>query len=137
MADDLVEAARKERVVMENALAVISSIDAAGNFVKVSPASLSMFGYAPEELIGCPYWQIVSTDIWKRAQAAIGDLQTSIAAESLFETSITKKTGEQQTALWAVRWSESEHSMFCVINDITDRKRAEEALIASRCGCGP
>ena len=45
------EASRKERAIIENAVDVICSIDADGKFVAVSPACTQTWGYRPDELM--------------------------------------------------------------------------------------
>lgn len=71
MAEALDDAARKERAVVENALDVICAIDEEGKFARVSPASLKVWGYRPEELIGRPYIEMVMPeDVPKTNEAA-------------------------------------------------------------------
>ncbi|HEY9712088.1 MAG TPA: PAS domain S-box protein, partial [Chroococcales cyanobacterium] len=52
MADELDEARRKERAILDYAVDVICSIDADGRFKAVNPASLAVWGYAPDDLLG-------------------------------------------------------------------------------------
>ena len=53
MAEALVEAARKENAVIENAADVICSLDAKGNFISANPATERVLGYKPAD----PYWK--------------------------------------------------------------------------------
>jgi PAS domain S-box-containing protein len=130
MAEALAEAARKERAVIENAVDVICSIDAEGKFAAVSPASLKLWGYKPEELIGRAYTELVFSEDLEHTVAAFQSImqaQTSLPVENR----TMRKDGSIVSVLWSAFWSESERSMFCVAHDITERKQAEDAVRAS------
>src|SRR5262249_51248052 len=62
MAEALAEAMRKERLAVDNAVDVICSIDADGNFTAVNPASFKVWGYAADDLIGRSYRELVLPD---------------------------------------------------------------------------
>lgn len=130
MAAALAEAARKERAVIENAVDVICSIDAGGNFAAVSPASAKLWGYKPEELIGKSYTQLIAREDLEKSVAAFEEIMKGAPAAPV-ENSTERKDGSKVSVLWSVFWSESEKSMFCVAHDITERKQAENALRAS------
>ncbi len=127
MADALAEAVRKERAIIENALDVICSIDEERRFTAVSPASVQVWGYLPEELIGKCFTDMIHPDEVATAIKAMD----SIMAENVlvpFENRIVRKDGAVVQVLWSAYWSMAERSMFCVAHDITERKRAEELL---------
>ncbi len=120
----LTEYARKERAVIENAVDVICSVDAASKFAAVSPASLQLWGYKPEELVGRNWIELVDE----------GDLDRSLKwAEKLrsgsqtgpVENKVKRKDGSLIDMAWSAHWSEAEQSMFCVAHDVTERKEVE------------
>jgi PAS domain S-box-containing protein len=124
MAGALALAAQKERALVENASDIICSLDGEGKFVNMNPASLKLWGYQPEEIIGQHYSQFV----------VVEDLGKSAAAESRvqlghdltdFENRFVHRDGTEVWMTWSVTWSESQRLMFCVARDITARKRAE------------
>ncbi|HEY9715754.1 MAG TPA: hypothetical protein V6C72_19935, partial [Chroococcales cyanobacterium] len=55
MASTLLESARKERAVIDNALDIICTIDRDERVKAINPASLATWGYPPEELQGRRY----------------------------------------------------------------------------------
>lgn len=127
MAGALAEAARKERSVIENALDVICSIDENGKFVAVSPASVNVWGYQPEELVGRRFTELILTEDIENTL----DCTRRIMIEQLllpFENRVMRKNGTLVHILWSAYWSNAERCMFCVAHDITDRKRAEDML---------
>jgi PAS domain S-box-containing protein len=125
MADLLNEAQRREKAVIDNALDVICSISGEGRFVEVSPASLISWGYAPVELLGSRYVELLERTGTKKQSEQMMDLIKD-ASKSSFENRITRKDGTGVDMLWSAQWSPRENSWFCVAHDITDRKRAEQ-----------
>lgn len=131
MANALAEAARKERAVVQHALDVICSVDAEGNFSAVSPASASVWGYAPEELVGTRLFELVTPDDLAQTQLAFKRIRDDEVDPLPFESKVIRKDGTIVHILWSAYWAPSEESMFCVAHDITERKLAEDQLRAS------
>jgi PAS domain S-box-containing protein len=106
---------------------VICSVYAEGRFVKVSPASLKVWGYTPEELVGRQYITLVAPEDIDKTSRASGEIRAGKALTN-FENRYRHKDGHLVDVLWSASWSESEQLTFCVARDITDRKRVENAL---------
>jgi PAS domain S-box-containing protein len=130
MADALTEASRKERAVIENAADVICSVDADGKFVAVSPACEATWGYQPDELTGRRFIELIAPEDVNATIKAVRSIRSQKGTMP-FENRTRRKDGSLVNVLWSAYWSESERSMFCVAHDITQRKRAEEAIKAS------
>ena len=127
MASALAESAKKQRSVIENALDVICSIDENGKFTAVSSASVKVWGYQPEELIGRRFTELILTEDIESTL----DCTRRIMIEHLllpFENRVMRKDGTLVHILWSAYWSSAEEVMFCVAHDITDRKLAEDLL---------
>jgi PAS domain S-box-containing protein len=125
MTDLLHEAQRREKAVIDNALDVICSINGDGRFFEVSPASTSVWGYPPVELLGRRYVELLDRSGKKGGAEPANDLSKD-ASKSSFENRIMRKDGTAIDMLWSAQWSPKENSWFCVAHDITDRKRAEQ-----------
>lgn len=125
MANDLAEATRKERAILDNAVDVICSINAEGKFTAVNPASSQVWGIAPEKLIGMHYSDVIEKEDVSKFTEAIEN-QTKQQTNTLIniENKVTVDEHPVHT-LWSIRWSESEKSLFCVAHDISDRKEVE------------
>ena len=130
MADALIEASRKERAIVENAVDVICSIDVDGKFVQVSHACFSVWAYKPEELMGRRFIELVIPEDHQETIRSC-ELYALKKGRTQFENRTRRKDGQVVTVLWSTYWSESERSMFCVAHDITQRKLAEDAIRAS------
>ena len=120
----LTEYARKERAVIENAVDVICSVDAAAKFAAVSPASLQLWGYKPEELVGRDWIELVDQGDQDRCRKWAEKLRSS-GQSGPVENKVRRKDGSLVDMSWSATWSESEQSMFCVAHDITERKEVE------------
>ena len=130
MSDALELARQKELAVIENAEDVICTIDFNGTFAKVSPASVKVWGYAPEELTGRNFTEIISPGSVSETAALVHELMNG-RQSAPFESKIRRKDGTLVDILWSAHWSEGDKSLFCVAHDITDRKLAEDLLRAS------
>lgn len=127
MAQTLAESSRKERAVVENAVDVICSIDERGTVSKVSAASLNVFGYQPDDLLGRNYRVLLPKEEIEQTNKEFESIKSGQASEG-FESSIVKRDGQVISVLWSAHWSPEERSFFCVVHDITERKRAENLL---------
>jgi two-component system sensor histidine kinase/response regulator len=129
--DALAEAVRRERATVENALDVICTIDAEGRFVTVSPASLKVWGYPPEELIGRRYIELVAAEDVAKTDDVDATIKAGTAATD-FENRYRHKSGALVSILWTSYWSERERLFFAVARDITARKLIEVQLEHAR-----
>jgi PAS domain S-box-containing protein len=127
MAEALQQAARKERAIFENALDIICSLDAEGRFLKMSPSSFEIWGYRPEELIGRRYTEfLVPEEVEKSEQAEQEIIEGKPVTN--FENIYRRKDGAKVNMLWSAWWSDTDEVMFAMARDITERKRAENAI---------
>jgi PAS domain S-box-containing protein len=127
----LVDSERRYRGIFESLQDVYFRADAAGIIQLVSP-SIGSFGYDPSMLVGRPMSAFSSEE---RAREGIGAALDKDGAVTDFELSV--KGGNEET----FRVSLNAHRMFDergnsvgiegIVRDITDRKRAEESILAS------
>jgi PAS domain S-box-containing protein len=125
MANTITEAMRKERAIIDNASDVICSIRLEdGCFTSVSPASVAIWGYGPEELIGRTYTDIVTEETRKQTEEAFASA-SSAQTGVRFENLVRRKNGTTVDILWSAQSSPVEKSIFCVAHDITTRKELD------------
>lgn len=130
MADQLSEARRKERAILDNALDVICALDKNCRFQEVSPASIELWGYEEEFLLGHRLQEFIAEDTLAYAEEMFERARQS-SLDSPFESKVRKSDGDYIDTLWSVQWNEEDSTFYCVAHDISDRKRAEELLRAS------
>jgi PAS domain S-box-containing protein len=124
MAEELNEAQRKERALLNNAVDVICSIDTSGKFTAMSPASEQVFGFSEYELLGKNLTKIVHKDDIEHTQQALERIMSG-SKEPPFEARVIRKDKKTIDVLFGAHWNPTEDSIFCVAHNITERKDAE------------
>ncbi len=124
MAGTLAESARKERAIIEHAVDVICSVDSELKFLAVNPASETVLGYKPDEMIGTRCVEYMVPEDRKKTSAAFKKIIQDQAVAQL-ETRLVQKSGEIIEVVWSLQWSAQEHALFCVVHDISQSKAIE------------
>ncbi|HEY9784642.1 MAG TPA: ATP-binding protein [Candidatus Obscuribacterales bacterium] len=119
------EAQAKERAIIENSADVICSIGADGKFTAVSASSERLWGFEPHELLGRNFSALIDEHSRAATNAAIESAVASKSAQ-LIENQLIRKDGSRVDMAWSVAWVDKEHSLFCVVRDISDKKKLEE-----------
>ncbi len=123
----LKEARRRERAIVENAREVICSLSETGTVLEVNQACVTAWGHRQDELLQGPIARIIHDADSQMFLEKLAECSSQKQALS-FECRLITGSGVLKDMLWSVQWSETEERAFCVVLDITERKRAEEAL---------
>ncbi len=122
----------KFRHAFENAPTGMSMILPDGQYIDVNPMLCKMFGYSKEELISGTIYKITHPDDIERSNAWIKKMISGDRSEPEFEKRYLHKDGHIVWGLVKAEWIKDKNGnpkMSIVhIVDITERKRAEEAL---------
>jgi len=121
----LTEAARKERAVIDNAADLICSIDLNGVFAAVSPSAEKLWGYAPDELIGSNWMELIHPEDANRVTTWFRSLASTKSGDGETDTRVVRKNGVLMDMRWSAHWAPEERLMFCVAHDITERQELE------------
>ncbi len=125
--EGLSAALEKERLLLNNAVDVICTVDADGRFVSINPACQQLWGYSQEELIGRQYIQlVVPEDVPKTNEAAAKIMAGEKVTD--FENRYRHKDGSHVHVMWSATWSEDQQLIFSVARDITQRHLIGEKL---------
>ncbi len=127
MARSMKAARRREQAIVENSGDVICSIDHSDRFTAVNSASLRVWGYEPDELMGRYIADILVKDDVSETREAMKLAQQNNVACSL-ENRVRRKEGSLVAMLWSVLWSSPRKSYYCIAHDITQRRIQEEML---------
>src|SRR5205085_10619614 len=119
------------RLITENTSDMISVLDLEGNFIYASPSFRKVLGYDPEDLVGSNSFSLIHPDdkpaIASAFQEALFNKEGSIA-----EYRYKHRSGEWRTLEAVGSWIFNERGSpqrgVIASRDITERKRAEEAL---------
>ena len=126
MARELAEATRKEKLILDNAVDVICSLDSQGIFAAVNPAVQFSWGFEPEELIGQSYTQLIDSKGVPEFRETLERTRKGSGALASVENRVITDCGDRLDMQWSLRWSDTEKLFFCVAHDVSDRKRVEQ-----------
>jgi len=119
------------QLIMDNSLDVICTSNEEGQLVTVSAACQQLWGYAPTELVGTRYIDMVYPEDRPRTKEASAEVKAGHALKD-FENRHVHKDGSLVYMLWSAHWSEADKTMFAVGRDIAARKQAEQELLRHR-----
>jgi PAS domain S-box-containing protein len=122
--DALQDARHKERAIVEYVLAVICSLDEKGRFTAVNAAATTIWGWSPEDLIGKRLVSIVLAEDAAMTAAKLEKIAHS-EEKGILENRIVRMDQAICETHWALYWSQSEKTMFCVAQDVSERKRID------------
>ena len=127
----LAQSEAKFRQIVENANDVISLIDLEGHISYISPNLTNMTGYATSELEGKLLWPVIHPDDQARCLEAFHKVVTTGQKQSGVEYRANLRDGSwqwQATNLSTLHDADGNLQVISIARDISDRKRAEEAL---------
>lgn len=118
------QARRKERAMIDNAGEIICSLDGSLRLSEVNPA-VSKLGFTQDELLGTNVQSLIHPKDKEESHKHLESVKTG-GPEATFEARLRMKDGNFVYTEWSANWSADNRSIFCVIHDITERKRAEQ-----------
>ena len=128
------ESLREKTLALEHAVEGVAKLDAEGGILEINRAFEAVAGYEPGELTGNNWSVLVNPVEWQLAQQAVESMWN--AGKSEIECCGMRKDGlpfyMQCVLTHSVRGPERGNGFYCFMKDITERKRAEEAIRAAR-----
>jgi PAS domain S-box-containing protein len=129
------EAERQYRELVESASDLVWQLDPQGNWMFLNAASQRIYGYAPEEMLGRPFIEVVDPEYVAKDQAAF---RRVLRGEELrdYETVHRNANGEKRHLSFAARTYLDEHGAVVaargIARDVTERAAATAALQEAR-----
>lgn len=119
--------------LLDSSVDVICSVDPEGRFITVNSACKKLWGYAPEELIGKYYIDLV-VDEDKEATYRIAHAIMNGQETTNFENRFVRKDGSIVPVIWSARWDAEEQTMYSIAKDATEihRQRQKETEYEQR-----
>jgi len=131
----LADSQARYRSLVENISDVIFSLDVEGGVTYVSPVIQGLSGLTPDEIVGRPFLELVHSDDRPALSAVV---ERALAGQpEQHEFRLLGKDGGSRCVRASSRPLMEEGrvvGLTCVMSDITERKRAEEALRESEAG---
>jgi PAS domain S-box-containing protein len=116
--------ADRHRRLFETSLELILVTDRRGRFIEVSPSSVSILGYRPEEMTGRTGIEFLHPDDVETTRSEMRQARRGRLMRN-FETRYVHKDGQFVTLAWSGVWSEIEQLHFFIGRDVTEAKRTE------------
>jgi PAS domain S-box-containing protein len=110
--------------IMDSSLDVICSIDKEGTFLRVSEASINIWGYKPDELTGSNFINLVVEDDIEKTLNTDANVVNGVPLK-MFENRYNHKNGKIVPMLWSANWDANDKIIYCIAKDITENKLAE------------
>lgn len=128
--DSLKQSTQHLKKIIDSSIDIICTIDADSQFVEVGAASLHIWGYAPEELIGKKFIEFVHPDDRARTLLVGKDIVRGKPTKN-FQNRYIKKDGQIIHMTWSAIWSEEDQLMYAIARDETDTIKIGEELKAT------
>jgi diguanylate cyclase (GGDEF)-like protein/PAS domain S-box-containing protein len=132
--EDLLESESRYRNLFENANDIIYVHDLEGNYLSINHAGEKVFGYSREETLGMNMSQIATPEHYDLLQANLSKKVDGITKQTAYEVECLRKDRTRVTlevnSTVIIKDGEPT-AVQGIARDITDRKRAEAALIES------
>ncbi|MGH6680027.1 MAG: PAS domain S-box protein, partial [Bradyrhizobium sp.] len=133
-AQDMTESKRAQRAlsqeieerrrIFETSQDLILVTDTQGNFVQVSPSSMTILGYRPDEMIGHSATEFIHVDDLESTREEMRAARHGRLMRN-FETRYMHKDGQSVTLTWMGTWSEPVRRHFFIGRDQTEKLAAE------------
>lgn len=119
------------RAITESANEAIISADNAGNVVSWNAGATVLFGYAPDEIVGTPFTQLLPDRDRARQARAFAEWATTghspLVGRIIEMVGLRKDAQEFPLEVSLSSWvTHEEHYLTGIIRDLTERKRLEE-----------
>src|ERR1700736_452680 len=114
----------ERRRIFDTSQDLILVTDTSGQFVQVSPSSLTILGYEPSEMIGHSAVEFVHPDDLDSTREEMRSAQSGRQIRN-FEARYVHKDGRAVLLTWMGTWSEPVRRYFFVGRDLTEKRAAE------------
>lgn len=106
---------------------MILVVDRRGTFLRVSPSSLAILGYRPDEMVGRNAAGFLHPD---DVESTRNEMRLARRGGEMrnFDCGYIHKLGQVVALNWTGVWSEPERQHFFIGRDVTDQKQAEQRL---------
>lgn len=117
---------QKEFAVLNKSVDVLCSIDTRFKIISIGESVEKSWFYRVDDVLGRSIFTLLPEPDAVRIRKILSE-STEAAFEHDFESEFRCGDGETREFAWKVRWNPKESSYFCVLRDISERKKIERA----------
>ena len=133
--ENLLESQEKLKLIIDTSPIGICTVDMLGNFVTTNQAYERMVGYAKEEIAGLSFFDVTHPNDRPKNKKLFQDMFSLETTDFSMEKRYIRKDGEEiKVSVHAIGIRDAEGNVrfgTAFVDDITERKQAEEALVQS------
>jgi PAS domain S-box-containing protein len=124
ISDSIVHSKKAFLKIMDFSVDVICTIDKKGYFLNVGAASIKLWGFSPEELVGRQSIDLVHPDDRPLTELVFSQIMDGLEV-TYFENRFCRADGSVIHLNWSARWDTEEEVMYCIARDGSEKKRIE------------
>jgi PAS domain S-box-containing protein len=113
--------------IFETSQDLILVTDTVGNFIQVSPSSMAILGYAPEEMVGRSAVDFIHPDDLEATREEMRSARRGGLTRN-FEARYPHKDGRTVVLSWMGTWSEPVRRHFFIGRDLTEKLAADAQI---------
>lgn len=132
VAKKLAQLAEENMALIENSLDIMAMLDHDGHLLRLNAAVMDILGYAPEELLGKHYAELLVPDDLEQAAAIHETLRNGKNSIRDFESRWIRKDGGIVFLSCSIRWSNDSNVMYATARDVTARRNIQAELHKSK-----
>lgn len=117
---------QKEFAVLNKSVNVLCSIDNRFKIVSIGEAVENSWFYNVGEVLGRSIFTLLPEADVAKIRTILNEINTA-ETERDFETELNCGDGQVREFAWKVRWNQAEDKFYCVLRDVSERKKVERA----------
>lgn len=117
---------QKEFAVLNKSVDVLCSIDSRFKIISIGESVQNSWHYNVEDVLGRSIFTLLPEADAAKVRTILSDINTT-EAERDFETELNCGDGQLREFAWKVRRNQDEDKFYCVLRDISERKKVERA----------
>lgn len=117
---------QKEFAVLNKSVDVLCSIDNRFKIISIGESVENSWFYKVGDVLGRSIFTLLPEHDVTKVRTILSEVNTA-GAQCDFETELNCGDGQVREFAWKIRWNQEEDKFYCVLRDISERKKVERA----------